>query len=93
MEKSLVFRIIRWAAFMCGFIKLGYARKKCTRTCELDELAMSQRCVLLPSGGNHPHPPPNKCNASFGQRGLAIVNATFFVIFDDFGSALIPRIM
>ncbi len=38
----------------------------------------------LPYWGNHPRPPPNKYNASFGKKCVAITHATFFVTFDDF---------
>ena len=58
---------------------LDSVRKKCGRTCEIDEFAMPQGRFPLPYRGNHPRPPPNKYNAYFGRCGLAIVNATFFI--------------
>jgi len=44
------------------------------------------RRALLPYGGNHPRPPPNKYNASFGEKCVTNAYATFSVTFDDFGS-------
>ena len=41
----------------------------------------------LPYWGNHPRPPPNKYNASFGKKCVTNAHATFFVTFDDFGNA------
>ena len=37
----------------------------------------------LPYRGNHPRPPPNKYNASFGKKCVTNAHATFFVTFDD----------
>ena len=59
------------------------------RPCELDELPTFQRCALLPYRGNHPRPPPNKYNASIGQKCVANAHATFFVTFDDFRNSCV----